>query len=83
MPKASCGITRTVCGLEIDMAQKDSVRAMRHNPVVGVMVSAQDDEGMQAFHANRLKRTPKVTAAQARDRGLTQHKLDELLSDES
>ena len=56
---------------------------MRHNPVVGVMVSAQDDEGMQAFHANRLKRTPKVTAAQARDRGLTQHKLDELLSDES
>jgi hypothetical protein len=47
------------------------------------MVSAQDYEDMRAFYANRLKHTLQTTAASARARGLTQDKLDELLSDES
>ncbi|MGB4115733.1 MAG: type II toxin-antitoxin system Phd/YefM family antitoxin [Polaromonas sp.] len=83
MQLLSANYAKTQFGQMIDMAQKEPVRITRHNRVVGVMVSAQDYEDMRAFYANRLKHTLEVTAASARDRGLTQDKLDELLSDES
>lgn len=83
MQVLSANYAKTQFGQMIDMAQKEPVRITRHNRVVGVMVSAQDYEDMRAFYANRLKYTLEVTAASARDRGLTQDKLDELLSDES
>jgi prevent-host-death family protein len=83
MQVLSANYAKTQFGQMIDMAQKEPVRITRHNRVVGVMVSAQDYEDMRAFYANRLKHTLEVTAASARDRGLTQDKLDELLSDES
>jgi prevent-host-death family protein len=83
MQLLSANYAKTQFGQMIDMAQKEPVRITRHNRVVGVMVSAQDYDDMRAFYANRLKQTLQATATAARERGLTQDKLDELLSDES
>lgn len=83
MQVLSANYAKTQFGLMIDMAQKEPVRITRHNRVVGVMVSAQDYDDMRAFYADRLKQTLQATAGAARERGLTQDKLDELLSDES
>jgi PHD/YefM family antitoxin component YafN of YafNO toxin-antitoxin module len=58
------------------------VRVMRHDRVVGVMVSASDYEAMRAFYADRLARTLDQTAAQAAGAGLTQEQLDALLADD-
>lgn len=54
---------------------------MRHDRVVGVMVSAEDDEAMRTFHADRLSRTMDETAAAASQAGLTAEKLADLLAD--
>ncbi len=83
MQVLSANSAKTQFGQMIDMAQKEPVHITRHNRVVGVMVSAQDYEDMRSFYANRLKHTMQGTAASARERGLTQDKLDELLSGES
>ena len=56
---------------------------MRHDRVVGVLVSASDYEPMRAFYADRLARTLDQTAAQAAATGLTQEQLDKLLANES
>ena len=69
---------KTQFGAFIDMAQKEPVRVMRHDRVVGVMVSASDYEAMRAFDADRLARTLDQTAAQAAAAGLTQEQLDAL-----
>ena len=74
---------KTRFGEFIDLAQREPVRVMRHDRVVGVMVSAQDYEDMRAFYANRLQNTLDTVAAQAGRAGLTQKKLDDLLADES
>ena len=74
---------KTQFGAFIDMAQKEPVRVMRHDRVVGVMVSASDYEAMRAFYANRLARTLDQTAANAAAAGLTPQQLDTLLADES
>jgi len=73
---------KTQFGAFIDMAQKEPVRVMRHDRVVGVMVSASDYEAMRAFYADRLARTLDQTAAQAAAAGLTQEQLDALLADD-
>jgi prevent-host-death family protein len=83
MQVLSANYAKTQFGQMIDMAQKEPVRITRHNRVVGVMVSAQDYDDIRAFYADRLKQTLQATASSARERGLTQDKLDELLSDES
>ena len=74
---------KTQFGAFIDMAQKEPVRVMRHDRVVGVMVSASDYEAMRAFYADRLVRTLDQTAAQASAAGLTPEQLATLLADES
>jgi len=74
---------KTQFGAFIDMAQKEPVRVMRHDRVVGVMVSASDYEAMRAFYADRLVRTMDQTAAQAAASGLTTEELTRLLADES
>ena len=83
MQLLNANYAKTHFGQLIDMAQKEPVRIARYNRVVGVMVLAQDYEDMRAFYANRLKHTLQTTATSARERGLTQNELDELLSDES
>ena len=65
------------------MASKQPFCVAKQNPVVGTTVSVQVLNDSRSFYVNRLKRTLQVTAIHALARGLTQNKLDELLSDES
>lgn len=62
---------KTHFGKLLDLAQREPVRVMRRDRVVGVMVSAQDYEAMRAFYADRLQRTLDQTAALAQAQGLT------------
>ena len=74
---------KTRFGEFIDQAQREPVRVMRHDRVVGVMVSAQDYAAMRAFYADRLRQTMDKTADQAARAGLTDRALAALLADES
>lgn len=83
MQTFSANQAKTQFGQFIDLAQREPVRVMRRDRVVGVMVSAQDYEAMRAFYANRLQHTLAETATQAEAVGLTPELLDTLLRDES
>lgn len=74
---------KTRFGEFLDRAQREPVRVMRHDRVVGVMVSAEDYEAMRQFYADRLRQTLRETAEAAAAAGLTEEKLAELLADES
>ena len=74
---------KTHFGEFLDLAQREPVRVMRRDRVVGVMVSSQDYEAMRAFYADRLQNTLNQTATQAEAQGLTAESLDALLADES
>lgn len=74
---------KTRFGEFLDRAQREPVRVMRHERVVGVMVSAQDYEAMRAFYANRLRRTLDESAAAAARAGMNEDVLANLLADES
>ena len=74
---------KTRFGEFLDLAQREPVRVMRHDRVVGVMVSAQDFEAMRNFYADRLQQTLAQSADAAAQAGLTQETLDSLLADES
>jgi prevent-host-death family protein len=56
---------KTQFGQFIDMAQREPVRVMRRDRVVGVMVSAEDYEAMRQFYANRLQHSLAASTAQA------------------
>lgn len=83
MQTFSANQAKTQFGQFIDLAQREPVRVMRRDRVVGVMVSAQDYEAMRAFYANRLQHTLLETATQAEAAGMTPELLDTLLRDES
>lgn len=74
---------KTRFGEFLDKVQREPVRVMRHDRVVGVMVSAEDYEAMRVFYADRLLKTMDETAAAAEKAGLTPEKLEKLLADES
>lgn len=74
---------KTHFGELLDRVQREPVQVMRHNRVVGVMVSAEDYEAMRAFYADRLRHTLRESAHAAAQAGLTEEKLATLLSDES
>ncbi len=74
---------KTRFGEFLDKVQREPVRVMRHDRVVGVMVSAQDYEAMRAFYADRLRKTLRDSAEYAAAEGLTEEKLSALLADES
>ncbi|HPB91294.1 MAG TPA: type II toxin-antitoxin system Phd/YefM family antitoxin [Rugosibacter sp.] len=74
---------KTRFGEFLDKVQREPVRVMRHDRVVGVMVSAEDYEAMRAFYADRLLKTLHETAEAAAAAGLTDEKLAALLADES
>lgn len=74
---------KTRFGEFLDRVQREPVRVMRHDRVVGVMVSAEDYEAMRAFYADRLRKTMDETARGAEQSGLTPEILDQLLADES
>lgn len=74
---------KTRFGEFLDRAQREPVGVLKHDRMVGVMVSVQDFEAMRAFYADRLLRTMDDTARAAQQAGLTPEKLAELLADES
>ena len=74
---------KTHFGEFLDLAQREPVRVMRRDRVVGVMVSAQDYDAMRQFYANRLQHTLAATGQQATQNGLTENTLNDLLADES
>lgn len=74
---------KTRFGEFIDRVQREPVQVIRHNRVVGVMVSAEDYQAMRVFYADRLLHTLNETADAAARTGLTPALLDELLADES
>lgn len=74
---------KTRFGEFLDRVQRGPVRVMRHDRVVGVMVSAEDYEAMRAYYADRLLKTMDETAIAAEKAGLTPEKLEQLLADES
>ncbi|MEX2130727.1 MAG: type II toxin-antitoxin system Phd/YefM family antitoxin [Pseudohongiellaceae bacterium] len=67
----------------LDRAQREPVQVLRHDRVVGVMVSAEDYEAMRTFYADRLRNTLRSSAADAAAAGMTEARLNELLADES
>lgn len=74
---------KTRFGEFLDRVQREPVRVMRHDRVVGVMVSADDYDAMRVFYADRLLKNIDAAAATAERAGLTPEKLDKLLADES
>ena len=74
---------KTRFGEFLDLAQREPVQVMRHERVVGVMVSAQDFEAMRNFYADRLQQTLAQSAVEATQAGLTPEVLAALLADES
>lgn len=73
---------RTEFDALIDMAQREPVQVLRHDRVVGVMVSSKDYAAVRGLYADRLALTLDVAADEARRAGLTPERLDELLADE-
>lgn len=67
----------------IDRAQRAPVGVMRHDRMVGVMVSVQDYQAMCAFFANRLQHSLDEAADATASAGLTPEALGDLLVDES
>ena len=74
---------KTRFGEFIDQAQREPVRVMRHERVVGVMVSAQDFDAMRAFYADRLRTNLRASATDAAKNGLSDEGLAALFADES
>lgn len=74
---------KTRFGEFLDRVKREPVRVVRHDRVVGVMVSAEDYEAMRQFYANRLIATMDAAAKEATAAGLTPEVLDSLLAEES
>lgn len=74
---------KTRFGAFLDQVQREPVGVMRHDRLLGVMVSAQDFEAMRTFYANRLLHTLDESANAAERAGMTPEILDALLADES
>ena len=74
---------KTRFGEFLDRAQREPVGVLKHDRMVGVMVSVQDFEAMRVFYADRLRKTMREMADGAAAAGLTQEKLAELLAEES
>jgi prevent-host-death family protein len=74
---------KTRFGEFLDIVQREPVQVMRHDRVVGVMVSAQDFDAMRNFYADRLQQKLSQSADAAAQAGLTPEALDALLADES
>ena len=70
---------KTQFGQFIDAAQREPVRVLKHDRVVGVMVSSKDYEAMRLFYADRLQHRLNQSAALAKAAGLGTRQLQELL----
>ncbi|MFA7597262.1 MAG: type II toxin-antitoxin system prevent-host-death family antitoxin [Novosphingobium sp.] len=71
---------KTRFGELIDRVQREPVRVMRHNRIVGVMVSAEDYAAMRACYTDRLAHSLRKAAGEAEVEGLTKSELGQLVS---
>jgi len=83
MQTVTANEAKTRFGEFIDRVQREPVGVMRHDRMVGVMVSVQDYQAMRAFFANRLQHSLNEAADAAASAGLTPEAMDALLVDES
>lgn len=83
MQTFSANEAKTRFGEFLDQVQREPVAVLRHDRMVGVMVSAQDYEAMRRFYANRLQNTLVESANASSQAGLTPNALEALLKDES
>lgn len=83
METYSANEAKTRFGEFLDQVQREPVGVLRHDRMVGVMVSAQDFEAMRAFYADRLQHTLDESVRAAERAGMTPAVLDALLTDES
>lgn len=74
---------KTHFGQLLDAAQRGPVQVTRHKRVVGVMLNPEDYEDMRRYYHQRFLETIKETAARAEQLGLTEEKLNALLTDEN
>ncbi len=70
---------KTQFGQFIDAAQREPVRVLKHDRVIGIMVSVKDYEAMRLFYADRLQHRLSQSAALAKAAGLGTRQLQELL----
>ena len=82
MQTFSANEAKTRFGEFLDQVQREPVAVLRHDRMVGVMVSAQDYEAMRRFYANRLQNALAESAKAASQAGLTSNELEVLLKDE-
>ena len=83
MQTVTANEAKTRFGEFIERVQREPVGVMRHDRMVGVMVSVQDYQAMRAFFANRLQHSLNEAADAAASAGLTPEAMDALLADES
>jgi prevent-host-death family protein len=83
MQTVTANEAKTRFGEFLDKAQREPVGVLRHDRMVGVLVSAQDYEAMRAFYSDRLHKTLEGSANSAQLAGLTPELLEALLVDES
>lgn len=83
MQTFTANAAKTRFGEFLDRAQREPVGVLKHDRMVGVMVSVQDFEAMRVFYADRLQHRLDESAQAAERAGVTPEKLDSLLADES
>lgn len=66
----------------LDAAQREPVVIQRQNRDIAVLLSVQDYERLTALNIDDFQRFCDKIGAQARERGLTEEKLNELLQDD-
>ena len=74
---------KTRFGEFLDRAQREPVGVLKHDRMVGVMVSVQDFAAMRTFYADRLQHNLRNAARLAEAAGMTPDTLATLLADES
>jgi PHD/YefM family antitoxin component YafN of YafNO toxin-antitoxin module len=62
---------KTRFGEFLDRAQREPIGVLKHDRLVGVMVSVHDFEAMRAFYADRLQHRLDDSARVAMQSGLT------------
>lgn len=83
MQTVTANEAKTRFGEFIDRAQRAPVGVMRHDRMVGVMVSVQDYQAMRAFFASRLQHSLNEAADAAVSAGLAPEVMDTVLANES
>ena len=69
------------CGALIDDAQRGPVMIRRHERDIAVLISAEEYERIRGFYLDEFDRFCDRVSAQAKERGLTEEILADILKD--